>query len=130
MKSAFLVLGAFCAFLGVGFGAFGAHALKTILSAEALAVYQTGVTYQMWHSLGLLGIGLLQHHNPESRLIPWAGWLMFAGILLFSGSLYLLVLLNIPKFGMITPIGGISFLAAWLLVCLAVNNNKPKKRYQ
>ena len=130
MKSAFLFLGAFCAFLGVGFGAFGAHALKVTLSPESLAVYQTGVTYQMWHSLGLLGIGLLQHQTPDSKLVPWAGWLMFIGILLFSGSLYLLVLLDTPKFGMITPVGGVCFLIAWLLICLSVNNNKPKNRYQ
>jgi uncharacterized membrane protein YgdD (TMEM256/DUF423 family) len=128
MKPSFLFLGAFCAFLGVGIGAFGAHALKAMLSAEHLAVYQTGVTYQMWHSLGLLCIGLLQHQTPGSKFVSWAGWLMFIGILLFSGSLYLLVLLDTPKFGMITPIGGVCFLIAWLLVCLSVNNNKPKKR--
>ena len=80
MKPAFLFLGAFCAFLGVGFGAFGAHALKVTLSPESLAVYQTGVTYQMWHSLGLLGIGLLQHQTPDSKLVPWAVWLMLAAI--------------------------------------------------
>jgi uncharacterized membrane protein YgdD (TMEM256/DUF423 family) len=129
MQATFLLLGAICAFLGVGLGAFGAHALKAVLSAEMLAVYQTGISYQMWHSLGLLLIGLLQHQYPGSKLIPWAGWLMFFGILLFSGSLYLLVILDIPKLGMITPIGGVCFLLAWLLVCLSVYNNKPKNRY-
>jgi uncharacterized membrane protein YgdD (TMEM256/DUF423 family) len=130
MKSVFISLGAFCAFLGVGFGAFGAHALKATLSAESLAVYQTGVTYQMWHSLGLIVIALVQQHTPESKLAAWAGWLMFLGILLFSGSLYLLVLLDIPQLGIITPIGGLCFLLSWLLLCLSVNKNKPKNRYQ
>jgi len=129
MKSVFLLLGAICAFMGVGLGAFGAHALKATLTPEALAIYHTGVTYQMWHSLGLIGIGLLQHQIPGSKLAPWAGWLMFSGILLFSGSLYLLALLNLHWLGMITPVGGVCFLIAWLLVCLSVKNKKPKKRY-
>ncbi len=130
MKSVFLVLGALCAFVGVGMGAFGAHALKATLSAESLAVYQTGVTYQMWHSLGLIAIALVQQHMPDSKRIAIAGWLMFLGIVLFSGSLYLLVLLDMPQLGMVTPIGGACFLIAWLLVCLSANNNKSKKRYK
>lgn len=130
MKSVFLFLGSFCAFAAVGLGAFGAHALKATLSAEALAVYQTGVTYQMWHSLGLIAIALVQQQEPESKLMSWSGWFMFIGILLFSGSLYLLVLLDMPQLGMITPIGGVCFLIAWLLVCLFASNNKSKKRYE
>lgn len=129
MQSTFVGLGAICAFLGVGLGAFGAHALKAVLTAEMLAVYQTGISYQMWHSVGLLLIGLLHRQHPGSKLILWAGWLMFIGILLFSGSLYLLVMLASPKFGMITPIGGVCFLLAWFLVCLSAYNNKPNKRY-
>ncbi len=127
MQSPFLFLGALCAFLGVGAGAFGAHALKATLSADMLAVYQTGVSYHMWHALGLLGIGLLQQLTPDSKRIAWAGWLMFIGILLFSGSLYLLALLELRWLGMITPIGGICFLIAWLLVCLSVNKKKNKR---
>jgi uncharacterized membrane protein YgdD (TMEM256/DUF423 family) len=130
MKSVFLVLGSLCAFVGVGMGAFGAHALKATLSAESLAVYQTGVTYQMWHSLGLIVIALVQQHIPDSKRITVAGWLMFLGILLFSGSLYLLVLLDMPQLGMITPIGGVCFLISWLFVCLSASNNKSKKRYK
>lgn len=130
MRSVFILLGAFCAFLGVSFGAFGAHALKAILTAEALAIYQTGVTYQMWHSLGLIGVGLIHSQTPEAKLINWSGWFMFIGILLFSGSLYALALLDIPKLGMITPVGGSCFLIAWLLLCLSANKNKSKKRYQ
>ena len=127
MKSVFLVLGALCAFAGVGSGAFGAHALKASLSPESLAIYQTGVTYQMWHSLGLIAIALVQQSMPDSKRIAVAGWLMFLGILLFSGSLYLLVLLDMPQLGMITPIGGVCFLIAWLLLCLSAAHNKHKK---
>ncbi|MEQ1558137.1 MAG: DUF423 domain-containing protein [Methyloglobulus sp.] len=129
MRSVFLLLGSFSAMIGVGVGAFGAHALKAILSPEALAIYQTGVTYQMWHSLGLFGIGLFHQQQPEAKLVPWAGWLMFVGILLFSGSLYALALTDLRWLGMITPVGGVCFLLAWLFVCLSVNNKKPS-RYQ
>lgn len=130
MKSVFLFLGAFGAFMGVSLGAFGAHALKATLSAESLAVYQTGVTYQMWHSLGLIAIALVQQQAPDSKLLPWAGWFMFTGILLFSGSLYLLVLLDMPQLGMITPIGGSCFLIAWLLICISATKKKSTSRYQ
>ncbi len=124
MRSIFFTLGAFCAFFAVAFGAFGAHALKATLSPDALAVYQTGVTYQMWHALGLMAVALTQQQLSESKLIVWAGWLMFFGILLFSGSLYLLTLLGVPQFGMITPLGGLCFLLAWLLLGCAINHNK------
>lgn len=118
MNPIFLLLGALSALLGVGMGAFGAHGLKTVISPELLAVYQTGVTYQMYHALGLIGVALISRQAPDSKLLHWAGWLMFAGIVLFSGSLYLLVLLNLNWLGMITPIGGVCFLTAWLLITL------------
>lgn len=124
MHSVFLFLGALSAFIGVGMGAFGAHGLKTILSPELLAVYQTAVTYQMWHALGLIGIALLRQHTPDSQLLQWAGWLMFVGILLFCGSLYLLALLGLGRLGMITPVGGVSLLTAWaLIIIFAMKNN-------
>ncbi|POZ51972.1 DUF423 domain-containing protein [Methylovulum psychrotolerans] len=126
MPSVFLALGAVCAFLGVGFGAFGAHGLKAILSPELLAVYQTGVTYQMWHALGLLVIGLLHQQTPTAKRLVWAGWLMFVGILLFSGSLYLLAVTDEKVLGMVAPFGGVCFLLAWLLLALfAFNKNPP-----
>jgi uncharacterized membrane protein YgdD (TMEM256/DUF423 family) len=118
MKPVFLLLGALSAMLGVGMGAFGAHGLKAVISPELLTVYQTGVTYQMYHALGLIGIALLHQQAPDSKLLHWAGWLMFAGILLFSGSLYALALLNHSWIGMVTPLGGICFLTAWLLITL------------
>jgi uncharacterized membrane protein YgdD (TMEM256/DUF423 family) len=118
MRSGFLFLGAISALIGVGMGAFGAHGLKSVLTPELLMVYQTGVSYQMWHALGLIGIALMRLQVPGSRLLNWAGCLMFIGILLFSGSLYLLALLNLKWLGMITPIGGSTFLMAWLLIAI------------
>jgi uncharacterized membrane protein YgdD (TMEM256/DUF423 family) len=126
----FLLLGALSAMIGVGMGAFGAHGLKTIISSELLVVYQTGVTYQMYHALGLIGIALIRLQVSNSKLLIWAGWLMFIGILLFSGSLYLLALLNLKWLGMITPIGGVCFLMAWLLITLyAVQNIRSSDHY-
>lgn len=118
MRSIFLFLSACSALVGVGLGAFGAHGLKTILSPEMLVVYKTGVTYQMWHALGLGLIAMFQLQTPQSKLLYWAGWLMFTGIILFSCSLYLLALSGVKELGMITPLGGIAFLAAWVLVAL------------
>jgi len=118
MHPVFLLLSTSCAFLAVAFGAFGAHGLKAILSVEMLSVYKTAVTYQMWHALGLGLIALLRHQNPTARLLVYAGWLMFAGILLFSGSLYALSLSGLKWLGMITPLGGVCFLVAWLLLII------------
>lgn len=114
----FLLSGALSAMTGIGLGAFGAHGLKAMLSPEALAIYQTGVTYQVWHALGLMLIALLQSHYPTSHLLIWAGRLMVGGIVLFSGSLYLLALLNQKWLGMITPIGGLCLLTAWFLIAM------------
>ena len=107
-----------CALTGVGLGAFGAHGLKAVLTPAMLEVYKTGVAYQMWHALGLGLIAVFHQQAPDDKLLHRAGWLMFAGILLFSGSLYLLAVLNLKWLGMITPLGGVAFLAAWLLVAL------------
>ena len=127
MNSLFLFLSAVCAFTGVGMGAFGAHGLKAMLGPEMLAVYKTAVDYQMWHALGLGLIALLKHQAVASKLLLWAGWLMFAGIILFSGSLYVLAIANIRWLGMITPFGGLAFLIAWLLVMLFAFNNGVEK---
>ena len=118
MQSVFLFLSAVCGLTGVAMGAFGAHGLKAILTPEMLAVYKTAVDYQMWHALGLGLIAVFRQQTLESALLKWAGWLMFGGILLFSGSLYLLAILNIKWLGMITPLGGIAFLAAWICVTI------------
>jgi uncharacterized membrane protein YgdD (TMEM256/DUF423 family) len=129
MQSIFLFFGAFSALIGVGMGAFGAHGLRNVISPEMLAVYQTGVNYQMWHALGLIGIALLRRHEAESKLLNWAGWLMLIGIVLFSGSLYLLAIMDVKQLGMITPFGGVSFLIAWLLLAVYASRKPQASRY-
>lgn len=128
--SIFLFLGTTCAFLGVVLGAFGAHSLKTILSPELLAIYKTGVEYQMWHAFGLIAIALMQQHDAQSKLLKWAGGLMFLGILLFSGSLYLLAILNLPILGAITPIGGVSFLTSWSLLIIFSGKKSTHQKHR
>lgn len=117
----FLFLGALNGFLSVALGAFGAHILEGKLSDHYLSTWQTGVQYQMFHALALLAVGLLMSKFPASSLIFWSGWLFFAGIVLFSGSLYILSLTGVKVLGAITPIGGVSFLIAWILLMVAAS---------
>jgi uncharacterized membrane protein YgdD (TMEM256/DUF423 family) len=114
----FVVLGAINMLFAVGAGAFGAHGLKRVLSADMLAVWQTAVTYQIAHALGLLALAAL---SPRFGSPLWsaAGWVMFGGIVVFSGSLYLLSATNTRWLGAITPLGGAAFLAAWAMVAWA-----------
>lgn len=118
MIRSFLLLAAFFGMTGVALGAFAAHGLRGSLSAEYLAVFQTGVHYQLIHALALFGVALLALHLP-GKLLKVAGGLFTLGILLFSGSLYLLTLSGIGKLGIITPLGGAAFLAGWLCLGLA-----------
>jgi uncharacterized membrane protein YgdD (TMEM256/DUF423 family) len=113
-----LLLAALFGFTGVGLGAFAAHGLKGQLSAEYLAVFQTGVHYQMLHALALLALAALWQ-RLGGRLLTAAGVCFCVGILLFSGSLYALTLSGISALGMITPVGGLMFLAGWLCLGLA-----------
>ena len=113
-----LLLAALFGFTGVGLGAFAAHGLKGQLSAEYLAVFQTGVHYQMLHALALLALAALWQ-RLGGRLLTAAGVCFCGGILLFSGSLYALTLSGISALGMITPVGGLMFLAGWLCLGLA-----------
>lgn len=118
MARLWLLLSAFAGFTGVALGAFAAHGLKGRLTPEYLAVFQTGTHYQMIHALALFGVGLLALHMP-GRSVNLAGGAFAVGILLFSGSLYLLTLSGIGKLGMITPFGGVAFLIGWLCLGLA-----------
>lgn len=102
-------LGSGLMFLAVGLGAFGAHALKSRLSPEMLAIFETGVKYQVYHALALLLVAALR--GPSK-----AAWCFTAGIALFSGSLYLLALTGEKKWGAVTPLGGLLFLIGWLIV--------------
>lgn len=118
MLRGFLMLAAFFGFTGVGLGAFAAHGLKNRLTPEYLAIFHTGVTYQLVHTLALLGVALLATQIP-GRLITWAGASFAIGILLFSGSLYVLTLTGVSKLGIVTPFGGLAFLIGWLCLGLA-----------
>jgi len=115
----FLILGAINAFLTVALGAFGAHGLEGKIPQKYLETWQTGVQYQMFHSLGLFMVAFMMDKLPQTGVVTLAGWLMFIGIVLFSGSLYVLSLTQIKVLGAITPFGGISFLAAWVLLAIA-----------
>jgi uncharacterized membrane protein YgdD (TMEM256/DUF423 family) len=118
MFRGFLMLAAFFGFTGVALGAFAAHGLKDRLSAEYLAIFHTGVMYQLVHTLALLAVALLAVQIP-GRLMTWAGISFVVGIVLFSGSLYLLTLTGVTRLGIITPFGGLAFLAGWLLLGMA-----------
>ena len=116
----FFILGGINAALVVMLDAFGALGLQTKISAEMLAVYQTGVHYHLFHALGLLVVGLVATQIADSTYLKWSGWLMLAGIVLFSGSLYVLSVSGLRWLGMVTPLGGTAFILAWALFVMAV----------
>jgi uncharacterized membrane protein YgdD (TMEM256/DUF423 family) len=118
MDRTFLLIGALAGFIGVTLGAFGAHALRGRLSPEMLSVFETGVRYQMYHALAIIATGLIAA-RMSGWLIVLAGWLFTAGIVLFSGSLYLLAFTGVAILGAITPIGGVAFLLGWACLALA-----------
>ena len=115
----FLVAGALSAAVAVMLGAFGAHALRSRLPTDLLAIYQTASQYHVYHALGLLAVGLLAVHLPASNALRWSGWLMLLGTVLFSGSLYVLAITGQRWLGAITPLGGTAWIAAWLLLAWA-----------
>jgi uncharacterized membrane protein YgdD (TMEM256/DUF423 family) len=114
----FALLGAVSGFLAVAAGAFGAHALRARIPADLLAVYETGVRYQMYHALALFAVAWVSTRSTAPQ-VAWAGWLFVAGTIVFSGSLYALSLTGIRWLGAITPIGGVAFLAGWLALAWA-----------
>ena len=113
MDRTFLLIGAVLGFLGVAFGAFGAHALRNRLSADMLAVFETAVRYQMYHVFAILIVAAAIGHIGNARMLVIAGWCFTAGVALFSGSLYALALTGTGVLGAITPFGGLLFLAGW-----------------
>jgi len=115
----FIIIGAINAFLAVALGAFGAHGLEGRVEQKYLEIWKTGVTYQMFHATGLLIVGVLLGRLPANALLSWSGWMMLIGIILFSGSLYVMTLTKISILGAITPLGGLAFLAAWILIIVA-----------
>lgn len=114
-----LLAGAIFMALAVLLGAFGAHALKNLLSPDMLVIYKTGVEYQFYHALGLLLIGSIGVHI-QSKYVRWSGLLISIGIIIFSGSLYALTLSGIKALGAITPVGGLSFVAGWIFLAIAL----------
>lgn len=119
MERVFAVAGAVAALLGVALGAFGAHALEARLEARDLATFETGVRYQMYHALALLAVAWAVGRWPGGAT-SFAGWAFVAGIVVFSGSLYLLVLTDTRWLGAVTPLGGVAFLAGWAALAWAV----------
>jgi uncharacterized membrane protein YgdD (TMEM256/DUF423 family) len=118
MDRLFAGLGAISAFIAVGAGAFAAHGLRARLAPDLLAVFETGARYQMYHALGLIAVAWFISRWPGTLPLA-AGWCFVAGTILFSGSLYLLALTNTRWLGAITPIGGLAFLAGWLMLAIA-----------
>lgn len=116
MDRTFLLIGAVLGFLGVALGAFGAHGLRSRLSPDMLAVFETGVRYQMYHVFALLVVAAVIGHIGNARLLSLAGWSFVVGIVVFSGSLYALALTGTGALGAITPIGGLAFLIGWALL--------------
>jgi len=119
MDRIFAICGALSAFIAVAAGAFGAHALRAKLGPDLLAVFETAARYQMYHALALIAIAWSMNRwaAPQLRV---AGWLFVAGTIVFSGSLYLLALTGVRGLGAVTPLGGLCFLAGWLLFAVGV----------
>lgn len=110
-------------FAAVALGAFGAHALRGQLDAQMAAVWQSAVQYHAWHAIALLGIGSLLLHFPHSKGFTLSAWLFVAGILLFSGSLYVIAATGLRGLGVVTPLGGVAFLAGWAVFAWSVSRN-------
>ncbi len=125
MNKIFLIIGTILAGLAVALGAFGAHGLKKLVGPETISTYQTGVQYQMYHALALLLLGVL-YERSQSSLINFAGFFFIAGVVLFSGSLYLLVSLKAMNklgttgIGIMIPIGGLLFIVGWILLLISL----------
>ena len=119
MAKLFITLASLSGMLAVLFGAFGAHALKNSLDEYSLGVFETAVQYQLYHSLALLLVGVLALLQPQATMLKSSGWLFVFGILVFSGSLYVLSLSGIRWLGAITPLGGVAFILGW--ACLAAS---------
>jgi uncharacterized membrane protein YgdD (TMEM256/DUF423 family) len=115
--------GSLLAALAIVTGAFGAHGLQGQLSPAMMSVYEKAVHYHAYHALGLFVVAFVRQYRPEARRAIWAGRLMLVGIVFFSGSLYVLSLTGLSWLGAVTPIGGLAFIAAWLMLFFAVSGS-------
>ena len=122
MAKLFITLASLSGMTAVTLGAFGAHALRDRLDDYARGVFETAVQYHFYHSLALLAVGLLAVSQPQTVMLKSSGWLFFIGILIFSGSLYLLSVTGVRWLGAVTPLGGLAFIAGW--ACLAATGWK------
>ena len=118
MANPLITMAAVNGLLAVMLGAFMSHSLEETITTDLLGVFQTGVSYHMYHSLAALAAGILSHIFPKVRLLKFSAYSFLLGIMLFSGSLYLLALTELPMIGMITPIGGIFFIFGWIMLCI------------
>lgn len=118
MDRLFVVLGSISAFVAVAAGAFGAHALRTQLTSDLLAVFDTAARYQMSHALALLAVAWACSRWP-TRAVRWSGWCFVAGTVLFCGSLYALAMTGQRGFGVVAPLGGLAFLVGWALLAFS-----------
>ena len=125
MSVRFAQWGAVFAGLGVALGAFGAHALQSRLTPEQRAIFETAVRYQMFHALALFAVGFARQSPARCQLATVAGWSFIAGIVIFCGSLYALVLTDTRTWGAVTPFGGLAFLAGWTLLAIAFGRREP-----
>ncbi|MDR4506760.1 MAG: DUF423 domain-containing protein [Candidatus Brocadiaceae bacterium] len=116
----FVLIGSVNMALAVILGAFGSHALKARISPEKFSVFQTGNQYHIYHAIGLFAVAFVAACLPSSRLVKWSGWLMLAGILCFSGSLYILSLSGVRWFGAIIPVGGMALIVSWIFLAIGV----------
>lgn len=124
MNRLFVSLGSGMAFIGIALGAFGTHGLRDRVSEANLKIWQTAVQYHLIHAVSLVLVGLLAAQH-SGRAVKTAGWLMFGGILIFSGSLYALAVTDLRVLGAITPLGGLCFLAAWLTLAITFSSRRP-----
>ncbi len=122
MAKLFITIGSLSGMLAVIFGAFGAHALKSRLDDYAMGVFETAVQYHFYHSLALLAVGVVALTQPQTIMLKSSGWLFLIGILVFSGSLYILSISGLRWLGAITPLGGLAFIGGW--ACLAATGWK------
>ena len=118
MTNPLITMAAVNGLLAVMLGAFMSHSLEETITTELLGVFQTGVSYHMYHSLAALATGILSHIFPKVRLLKFSAYSFLLGIMLFSGSLYLLALTELPMIGLITPIGGALFILGWITLCI------------
>jgi uncharacterized membrane protein YgdD (TMEM256/DUF423 family) len=122
MAKLFITLASISGMLAVAFGAFGAHALRDRLDSYAMGVFETAVQYHFYHSLALLAVGVIALSQPQTVMLKSSGWLFLLGIVIFSGSLYVLSLSGVKWLGAITPLGGLAFIGGW--ACLAATGWK------